>query len=89
MNGKKSKQIRKKARELVVDWLKTMLVKEESSKVSVDNIEKYLPEQTHVFANNKMIVSAYTPRWFTQRIKKLVNKKDIKDITWSDIENLG
>ena len=89
MNGKKSKQIRKKARELVVDWLKTMLVKEESSKVSVDNIEKYLPEQTHVFANNKMIVSAYTPRWFTQRIKKLVNKKNIKDITWSDIENLG
>tara|TARA_R100000231_G_scaffold124619_2_gene94910 strand:+ start:169 stop:438 length:270 start_codon:yes stop_codon:yes gene_type:complete len=89
MNGKKAKQIRKKARELVVDWLKTMLVKEESSKVSVDNIEKYLPEQTHVFANNKMIVSAYTPRWFTQRIKKLVNKKDIKDITWSDIENLG
>ena len=89
MNGKKAKQIRKKARELVVDWLKTMLVKEESSKVSVDNIEKYLPEQPHVFANNKMIVSAYTPRWFTQRIKKLVNKKNIKDITWSDIENLG
>ena len=59
------------------------------TKVSVDNIEKYLPEQTHVFANNKMIVSAYTPRWFTQRIKKLVNKKNIKDITWSDIENLG
>ena len=86
MNGKKAKQIRKKSRQLVVDWLQTMLVKEEVKKLSVDNIEKYLPDETHFYANNKLMVSAYTPRWFAQRIKKY-NKK-LQDITWQDIESL-
>ena len=87
MNGKKSKQIRKKSRQLVVDWLKTMLVEEEVKKLSVDNIEKYLPDETHFYANNKLMVSAYTPRWFAQRIKKY--NKNLQDITWQDIESLG
>ena len=86
MNGKKAKRIRKKSRQLVVDWLQTMLVKEEVKKLSVDNIEKYLPDETHFYANNKLMVSAYTPRWFAQRIKKY-NKK-LQDITWQDIESL-
>jgi hypothetical protein len=87
MNGKKSKQIRKKSRQLVVDWLKTMLVEEEVKKLSVDNIEKYLPDETHFYANNKLMVSAYTPRWFAQRLKK--SNKKLQDITWQDIESLG
>ena len=87
MNGKKAKKIRKKSRQLVVDWLQTMLVKEEVKKLSVDNIEKYLPNETHFYANNKLMVSAYTPRWFAQRIKK--SNKNLQDITWQDIESLG
>ena len=87
MNGKKAKQIRKKSKQLVVDWLQTMLVKEEVKKLSVDNIEKYLPNETHFYANNKLMVSAYTPRWFAQRIKK--SNKNLQDITWQDIESQG
>ena len=87
MNGKKAKQIRKKSRQLVVDWLQTMLVKEEVKKLSVDNIEKYLPNETHFYANIKLMFSAYTPRWFAQRIKK--SNKKLQDITWQDIESQG
>ena len=87
MNGKKAKQIRKKSRQLVVDWLQTMLVEEEVKKLSVDNIEKYLPDETHFYANNKLMISAYTPRWFAQRLKK--SNKKLQDITWQDIESLG
>ena len=87
MNGKKAKKIRKKSRQLVVDWLQTMLVKEEVKKLSVENIEKYLPDETHFYANNKLMVSAYTPRWFAQRIKK--SNKKLQDITWQDIESQG
>ena len=87
MNGKKAKQIRKKSRQLVVDWLETMLVEKEVKKLSVDNIEKYLPDETHFYANNKLMVSAYTPRWFAQKIKK--SNKNLQDITWQDIESLG
>tara|TARA_R110002020_G_scaffold223234_1_gene432271 strand:- start:733 stop:996 length:264 start_codon:yes stop_codon:yes gene_type:complete len=86
MNGRKSKQIRKKARQLVVDWLQTMLVDKEKKKLSIDNFENYLPEQTHVYMNKTFRISAYTPRWFAQRIKK--SNKRVKDITWQDIENL-
>jgi hypothetical protein len=46
MNGKKAKQLRKKSKELVIEWLKTMLIDEEKKKLSMDNFEKYLPEQT-------------------------------------------
>tara|TARA_Y100000004_G_scaffold46959_1_gene51647 strand:+ start:6893 stop:7156 length:264 start_codon:yes stop_codon:yes gene_type:complete len=87
MNGKKAKQIRKKSKQLVVDWLKTMLVEEEQKKLSLDNFENYLPEQTHVYMNKKLIVSAYTPRWFAQRIKK--SNKKLQDIIWQDIESQG
>ena len=87
MNGKKAKQLRKKSKQLVVDWLHTMLIEEERKNVSVNNINKYLPDETHFYANNKLMVSAYTPRWFAQRIKK--SNKNLQDITWQDIESLG
>ena len=87
MNGKKAKQLRKKSKQLVVDWLKTMLVEEEQKKLSLDNFENYLPDETHFYANNKLMISAYTPRWFAQRLKK--SNKKLQDITWQDIESLG
>ena len=85
MNGKKSKLIRKKSVEFLVEWLRTMLVEEEQKKVSISNYKQYLPEQSHVFANNKLIVSAYTPRWFQNKIKDVLKRKPIDKITHNDI----
>ena len=81
----KTKQVRKLSKDFVVQWLKSMLTEEEQKKVSVDNYEKYLPEEKHFYANNKLMVSAYTPRWFAQRIKKVLRTKHIDDITYSDV----
>jgi len=81
----KTKQVRKLSKQFVVEWLKSMLTAEEQKKVSVDNYEKYLPEERHFYANNKLMVSAYTPRWFAQRIKKVLRTKHIDDITYSDV----
>jgi hypothetical protein len=81
----KTKQVRKLSKQFVVEWLKSMLTEEEQKKVSVDNYEKYLPEEKHFYANNKLMVSAYTPRWFAQRIKKVLRTKHIDDITYSDV----
>ena len=81
----KTKQVRKLSKQFVVEWLKSMLTEEEQKKVSVDNYEKYLPEEKHFYANNKLMVSAYTPRWFAQRIKKVLKTKHIDDITYSDV----
>ena len=85
MNRKKSKQVNKLSVDFVVEWLKSMLIEEEKKKVSSKNQHKYLPKDTHVYANKRYIVSAYTPRWFAKRIKKALRKKDINDITYSDV----
>jgi len=85
MNGRKSKAIRKKSVGFVVEWLKTMLVEEEKEKVSVKNYQNYMPTETHIFANNKFLISAYTPRWFGKLIKRKLKSKPIDKIQYSDI----
>ena len=89
MNGKKAKRIRRHANQLVFEWLKTMLTDEEAKKLNPKNMDKYMPEQTHFFANSSLHISAYTPRWFQQRIKRIIskNKKPIEDITVQEIES--
>ena len=85
MNQRKAKQVKKLSEEFVITWLKTMLIEEEQKKVTVDNFKNYLPEDTHFFSNGKLMVSAYTPRWFAKRIKKVLKRKDINDIIYSDV----
>jgi len=89
MHSRKAKRIRRHANQLVSEWLKTMLTDEEAKKLNSKNMDKYMPEQTHFFANRSLHISAYTPRWFQQRIKRIVrkNKKAIEDITLQEIEN--
>jgi hypothetical protein len=85
MNQRKAKQVKKLSEEFVITWLKTMLIEEEQKKVNVANFKNYLPEDTHFFSNGKLMVSAYTPRWFAKRIKKVLKRKDINDIIYSDV----
>ena len=89
MNGRKAKRIRRHANKLVLEWLKTMLTDEEAKKLNPKNMDKYMPEQTHFFANRSLHISAYTPRWFQQRIKRIIgqNKRVIEYITQQEIEN--
>ena len=81
MNQKQSTAIRHKANELFVEWLQGLLNKEEASKVSIDNYWKFLPKQSHIFANN--------PRWVARKIKKLLHKNptlNLNTITLTDIK---
>jgi hypothetical protein len=34
------------------------------------NLSEFLPEQTHLFANNKFLISAYSLRWFYKKVKR-------------------
>ena len=89
MHSRKAKRIRRHANQLVFEWLKTMLTDEEAKKLNSKNMAEYMPEQTHFFANRSIHISAYTPRWFQQRIKRIIkqNKKVIEDTTLQEIEN--
>ena len=44
MNGKKSKQLRRKAKHLLIAWLRTMTPDgEDKSKINIKNLDEFLP----------------------------------------------
>ena len=74
MSGKRSKKLRRKAEDLLIAWLRTMVPEgEDTSKISRKNLDEFLPEQTHIFANNKFLLSAYSLRWFYKKVKQNPN----------------
>lgn len=76
MNGQKAKKLRRRSEQLLIDWLRTMVPEgEDTSKINKNNLHEFLPEQTHVFANNKFLLSAYSLRWFYKQVKKNPNFK--------------
>jgi len=71
MNGRKSKQLRRRSEDLLIEWLRTMVPEgEDTSKINRKNLEEFLPNQTHIFANDRFMLSAYTLRWFYKQVKK-------------------
>ena len=71
MNGRKAKALRAKSRNLLIDWIRTMVPEgEDATKITKKNLNEFLPQQTHIFANNKLMISAYSLRWFNKKVKK-------------------
>jgi len=87
MNSKQEKKIRKHAKHLMVEWLKSVVPEEEQEKVTIVNVHNYIPEQTHVYGNRSLHVSAYTLRWFIKGIKKLI-KQGRQDYTTIKVQEL-
>jgi len=87
MNGKKAKQIRKKSLHLLVDWVKTLVSEEEGKKLSVQDAFDLLPSDTHVFSNQRIMLSAFSQKWINKKIKNLSKIKNINDITVKDLIN--
>lgn len=74
MNQRKSKQLRRKSESLLIDWIRTMTPEgEDATKITKKNLHEFIPEQTHLFANNKFMLSAYSLRWFNKKVKKNPN----------------
>ena len=71
MSGKQSKKLRRKAETMLIDWLRTMTPDgEDQTKINKNNLHDFLPDQTHIFANNKFMLSAYSLRWFYKQVKR-------------------
>ena len=71
MSGRKSKQLRRRSEDLLIEWLRTMVPDgEDTSKIHRKNLNEFLPAQTHIFANNRFLLSAYSLRWFYKQVKR-------------------
>ena len=71
MNGRKAKRLRRKAEDLLISWIRTMVPEgEDDTKINKKNLHEFLPQQTHIFANNRFMLSAYSLRWFYKKVKQ-------------------
>ena len=71
MSGKRDKKLRKKGKQILVEWLHSMLPDtEDKDTITIKNIEDYLSEQTHIYLNRKFILSAYSLKWIYKRVKR-------------------
>ena len=71
MNGKKAKRLRKRGKELLVEWLYSVIPNEEDKQqINANNIEEYLSDQTHIYMNRKFLLSAYSLKLVYKKVKR-------------------
>lgn len=88
MNRKTIKQINKQVGPILVAWLKTLVSEEEAEMITLNNYKELLPDQTHVFANNKFFLSTFSPRWVRKKLKALVARQPDKPINSYTLEDI-
>lgn len=71
MNSKKMKRINRHVATLLVSWIKSLLKEEEAKGVNLGNYKQLMPDQTHVFLQGKLSLSAYSEKWMRKKLKKL------------------
>jgi|TARA_R110000796_G_scaffold4027_3_gene15344 hypothetical protein len=87
MNGKQSKKANVRAKEIIMEWLISVVPEEEAYKINKKNFNSFLPEDKYFIAKRSKWISFYTVRWAKKNIKKLMNKGyDVSSITLKDIE---
>ena len=74
MSGRRSKKIRRQAKQMFIDWLRSMTPDgEEATKINKHNMHLFLPEETHFYSNLQYRLSAYSLKWFEKKIKRNPN----------------
>ena len=63
-------KIRNKAKAILVEWLKTLLSKEEQKKVNIKTILTLLPNQTHYFSGDTFKLQPWSYKWVVKKLKR-------------------
>ena len=71
MNGRKAKAQRIQGKQILVEWLHSILPDtEDRDLITTETLEDYLSEQTHIYTNRKFLLSAYSLKWIYKRVKR-------------------
>ena len=89
MNRRKSKLIGAQVEKISIEWLRGLLPEEEAEKITRKNYKSMLPKQTHILFKRQWKLSAYTYRWFKQKIKKILKRNPTRDITSITMDELN
>ena len=77
MNGKKSKLIRRRALELQLEWINSLLT--EGDTITSMELDQALPDQEYFFKNGTIYLSYMNHKWIEKKLKKDINLK-LKDL---------
>jgi len=90
MNAKIMKKIRWRAKELLVEWMQSLLDKERAKGYNVKNVLNFTPKQTHLYYNDGTFhLSSYSYKWFIKQLKTLYYVKDLSSITVEDCKEIS
>ena len=71
MNGRKAKAQRKRGKQILVEWLHSILPDtEDKALITTETLEDYLSDQRHIYLNRKFLLSAYSLKWIYKRVKR-------------------
>ena len=71
MNSKQMKPIRRKARHILVEWLQSLLSKDEASKINYKNVLQFLPNQTHYYDRQQQCrLQPWSYKWIVKKLKR-------------------
>ena len=74
MNGRKAKAIIKRGKDLLIEWLRSVVPEgEDTSKINRKTLQNFLSDQTHFYANRKIMLSAYSLKWIYKQLKRNPN----------------
>ena len=90
MNQKIMKEIERHTKKLLVEWIQSLVPEEEADKINTKNVLQFIPKQIHYYANQRVSLSSYSPKWIKKYIKIIKKNKEninISNITLQDILN--
>ena len=80
MNQKKIKQLRKRIKPLQVEWLQSILPKDQADTITLENVEGLLPDETHVFGKGQIYLSYMSDKWIMKQLKRNPNIKSYTEL---------
>jgi|TARA_R100000781_G_scaffold31286_1_gene22748 hypothetical protein len=70
MSQKTNRELRRKVKQIQVEWMHTLLPKEEADKITIKNIEEVLPKQQYYVSDRTMYLSFMNTKWVLKYLKK-------------------
>tara|TARA_R110000782_G_scaffold164120_7_gene256119 strand:+ start:404 stop:712 length:309 start_codon:yes stop_codon:yes gene_type:complete len=69
MNSKKMSKIRNKAKHILVEWLMSLLSKEEGEKITFKNVFNFIPDKTHYYQGSTIKLQPWSFKWIVKKLK--------------------
>jgi|TARA_R110000824_G_scaffold5315_1_gene24688 hypothetical protein len=69
MNAKQMKYIRRKAKHILVEWLRSLLSKEEGEKITFKNVFNFIPDKTHYYQGSTIKLQPWSFKWIVKKLK--------------------